>query len=308
MANVVERRPELLLGAVTLVWSSTFIITKDIVRDTAPLFYLTLRFTLGAALLLALFPRALRPSRKLATDGLLLGAGQALGLALQVFGQVFTTASKSAFVTAFATALTPLLALGLYRERPSRAQWLGVVLATSGLVLLTYPSAQTSWNVGDLFTVVCAFVYAGVIVETARRAQGADVGVLVVLQTAAAALCFGLAFVVAHGAAWAIEPARWPALLRIEARPLGFDGKFVAELSYMALVCTAGTFLAQTWAMARMSATHAAVVFALEPVFATGMAIAVEGSSEWPGPRGAAGAGLVVGGVLASEMRRLSRS
>jgi drug/metabolite transporter (DMT)-like permease len=56
--------------------------------------------------------------------------------------------------------------------------------------------------------------------------------------------------------------------------------------------------------MARMSATHAAVVFALEPVFATALAIAVEGGSEWPGSRGAAGAALVLAGVLASEMKR----
>jgi drug/metabolite transporter (DMT)-like permease len=56
--------------------------------------------------------------------------------------------------------------------------------------------------------------------------------------------------------------------------------------------------------MRRMSATHAAIVFALEPVFATGLAIAVEGGSEWPGPRGAAGALLIFVGVVASELRR----
>jgi drug/metabolite transporter (DMT)-like permease len=76
----------------------------------------------------------------------------------------------------------------------------------------------------------------------------------------------------------------------------------------MALVCTVGTFLTQMWAMARMSATAAAVVFALEPVFATGMAIAVEGWAEWPGARGAAGAALVLFGVFASEWKRAGAS
>ena len=42
---------------------------------------------------------------------------------------------------------------------------------------------------------------------------------------------------------------------------------------YMAIACTVVPFGLQTWAMARMSATHAAIVFALEPVFATIMAI-----------------------------------
>ncbi len=307
MPRLLERRPELVLAAVTTLWASTFIVTKDIVRTNAPLFYLTLRFSVGAAVLLALVPRALRPSRKTLRDGIVLGAGQAFGLALQVFGQVYTTATKSSFVSSLSTALTPLLALALYRERPSGAQATGVLLATFGLLLLTYPTDGAEWNRGDLFSVACAAVYAGVIVETARRARGSDVGALTALQTVTAAICFGLAFLAAHGAAAVLPPERWPVLLRVEARPLAIGGKLLAQISYMALVCTAGTFSAQTWAMSRMSAAHAAVVFALEPVFATGMAIAVEGASEWPGRRGAVGAGLVLAGVLAAEIRRRNR-
>ena len=48
----------------------------------------------------------------------------------------------------------------------------------------------------------------------------------------------------------------------------------------MSPIGTVGAVLARGWAMARMSATHAAVVFALEPLFATGLAIAVEGDAE----------------------------
>jgi drug/metabolite transporter (DMT)-like permease len=76
----------------------------------------------------------------------------------------------------------------------------------------------------------------------------------------------------------------------------------------MVLFCTVGTFLGQMYAMARMSATRAAVVFALEPVFATILAIGVEGSSERPTARGAVGAFLILAGVLASEIRRRRRA
>jgi drug/metabolite transporter (DMT)-like permease len=70
------------------------------------------------------------------------------------------------------------------------------------------------------------------------------------------------------------------------------------------VVCTAVTFAAQTWALARMNATHAAVVFALEPVFASALALALVGAAEWPGNRGAAGAALVMAALAVSEIRR----
>ena len=305
MAGLAERRPELVLAGVTLLWGSTFIITKDVIRSAPPIGYLAIRFSVASIILFLITPRALRPSRKLLRDGLLLGLGQGLGLALQVTGQLYTTASKSAFVTSLATVLTPFIALTFYRERPTRAQALGVLLATAGLLLLTYPTEGAEWSRGDLITLACAGVYGVVIVETVRRARGADVAVLATLQTASAAALFVVGAAALHGFAWAMPSARAGSLVALEGHPFALSGKLFAEVSYMALVCTVGTFLAQTWAMARMSATHSAVVFALEPVFATGMAIAVEGSTEWPGPRGATGAALVLAGVLASELRRI---
>ena len=67
------------------------------------------------------------------------------------------------------------------------------------------------------------------------------------------------------------------------------------------------TFVGQTWAMARMTATHAAVVFALEPVFATVIALVYDGSGEWLGTRGAIGGALVMLAVAVSEIRLRSR-
>ena len=298
-----ERRPEALLALVTLVWGSTFIITKDVVRSLAPLTYLSFRFGLGAVLLLALFPRSLRAPAVTWRDGALLGLGQGVGLLLQVFGQVYTTASKSAFLTALSTALTPLLGFLLYRDRPRAQQLAGVVLASVGLVLLTFPVGDAAWNRGDLYALACAFVYAWVIVETPRRAQRSEVGALTTVQTATAAALFITAMFAADVLRGALPDALQPHLLRLSARPFAPDARMWIQILYMSVVCTVGTFLAQTWTLRRMAATHAAVVFALEPVFATGLAIAVEGSTEWPGSRGAAGAALIVGALLVSEIR-----
>jgi drug/metabolite transporter (DMT)-like permease len=297
-------RPELVLIGVTILWGSTFIITKDIVRDAPPLTYLVVRFGAAALLLWPLCRRAALRDRKLLVDGTVLGLLNSFGLMLQVFGQFYTSASKSAFITSLNTPLVPLVAMALYGARPSRPQLVAVALATVGLMLLTYPEGGARWNAGDLLTVGCAIFYAVTIVQIARRSPGHDARALTLLQLATSAATFAIAMVVAAAVTRVVPPARLPELLQLEARPLTLSPRLVVELAYMALACTVVTFVLQTWAMARMSATHSAIVFALEPVFATVIAVAVAGAAEWPGARGAAGAGLVMLAVVASELPR----
>ncbi|MGZ3438843.1 MAG: DMT family transporter [Polyangia bacterium] len=296
-------RPELILVGVTVLWGSTFIVTKDIVRDAPPMLYLVFRFGLAAVLMLALYGKGAR-KKQLLVDGVLLGVLNSLGLILQVYGQVYTTASKSAFITSLNTPLVPLVAFALYRTRPSAPQLVAVVLATVGLMLLTYPAGGARWNTGDLYTVGCAIFYAFTIVQIARRSPRHDARPLTAVQIAAATLTFCCALAVAQLCIHTISPASLPEFARLEARPLVVTQRLVVEGVYMAIFCTVVTFGLQTWSMARMSATHAAIVFALEPVFATVMAIGWEGSAEWPGARGATGAAIVMIAVAVSELPR----
>jgi drug/metabolite transporter (DMT)-like permease len=296
-------RPELVLVGVTVLWGSTFIVTKDIVRDAPPMLYLVFRFGIAAVLMLALYGKGVR-KKQLIVDGVLLGVLNSLGLILQVYGQVYTTASKSAFITSLNTPLVPLVSYALYRTRPTAPQLVAVVLATVGLMLLTYPAGGARWNAGDLYTVGCAIFYAFTIVQIARRSPRHDARPLTAVQIAAATLTFCCALALAQLCIHTISPASLPEFARLEARPLVLTQRLVVEGVYMAIFCTVLTFGLQTWAMARMSATHAAIVFALEPVFATVMAIGWEGSAEWPGARGATGAAIVMIAVAVSELPR----
>jgi drug/metabolite transporter (DMT)-like permease len=298
-------KPELVLAGVTVLWGSTFIITKDIVRDAPPLTYLVFRFGLAALLLTAVYWRhAGWRDRRLLIDGTILGVLNSLGLILQVFGQAYTTASKSAFITSLNTPLVPIVALLLYGTRPSLPQLAAVLLATLGLMLLTYPAGGARWNAGDLLTVGCALFYAFTIVQIARRAPRHDARPLTAVQLVTSALTFAVALIIVHMHIKIVPAHQLPDYARLQARPLLFSPRLIAEGVYMALVCTVLTFGLQTWAMARMAATHAAIIFALEPVFATVIAVGIEGSAEWPGARGATGALLVMLAVAASELPR----
>lgn len=297
------RQPELLLILMTFLWGSTFIVTKDIVRTVPPLNYVLLRYLLAGIVLLALHWRKLKPSRRLVWDGFVLGSSTALGLLVQVIGQVYTTASKSAFITALCTALTPLGALALHGEHPRRNQTIGVVLATVGLFFLTYPVGRAAWNPGDLLALASAFIYAYIIVETAYRSRHHAAIDLAAAQIIWSMLIFAFLYGITHIALACLPERHWPTVLALEHRSFTWNLKLALQLGYMAFFCTVVALFGQTWAMARMSATHAAVIFSLEPVFAVVLAVATEGASEWPGTKGAMGALLVLAGVLVAEVK-----
>src|SRR5262249_48648751 len=156
--------------------------------------------------------------------------------------------------------LVPLVGYLFYRTRPSRPQLVAVVLATLGLFLLTYPGAGMRWNRGDLATVGCAVWYSLVILEFAKRAPRHDALALTIGQLVSAALFFALLTFGAHALLSSVPLGQLPEVLRLEARPLEATPRILLEGVYMAIVCTVVTFSGQTWAMARMTATHAAIV------------------------------------------------
>lgn len=292
----------------TLIWGSTFIMAKDILADWPPMAYLAFRFALAAAVLLALFGREVWRARgEVWRAGAVLGLLVGGGFALQAAGQVYTTASKSAFVTGLTTPLVPFVAYALLRVRPNRENLVGVVLASVGGMLILLPQGAGAVNEGDLLTLAATGLFAAHITLMSRYARRYAVRPLTVLQVATAALVFLSVWAGAHGGAALATAAALPQFLARETAPLVWAGRIVWQLVYLALAGTLGAFFLWTWGQARMSATHAAIIFSLEPVFATAFAVAVRGAGEWMGGRGYAGAALVFAGIIVSELRWTDR-
>jgi drug/metabolite transporter (DMT)-like permease len=292
----------------TLIWGSTFFMAKDILTVWPPLAYMFVRFAAAALLLAAMFPRLLARARWSewragATLGLLMG----VAFGLQAAGQVYTTASKSAFVTGLTTPLVPFVAYLILRARPGVENLLGVALASlGGLLILAPQGSDTSVNLGDLLTLAATVLFATHITLLSVYARRYDVRQLTVLQIATSAALFTVAW--GGLRAWGVfadaaATTTLPAALARELAPLAWSGRVVWQLVYLATVATVASFLLWTWGQARTTATHAAVIFSLEPVFATLFAVAVLGAGEWMGGRGWLGAGLVFAGIIVSEMR-----
>jgi drug/metabolite transporter (DMT)-like permease len=289
-------RADAALVLVTMVWGSSFVVVKNVVTDSPPLVFVFLRFLLAALVCLAIAARRPR-SPGLLRDGLVIGGLLAGGMIFQVLGQTESTASKAGFLTGLSVVLTPFAAYVRSRKLPSLENAIGIVLAGAGFILITFPRDGGPINRGDMLLLVCGIVFAFYIVEMSLRTERHGPAWLTTVQLATVAFAAGASSLVFRAAGSAVE-----------TRHLVLDTGFVRSVLYLATIGTVGTFFTQTWAQRHMSATHAAILFALEPVWAALLAAWLLG--ERMGTSGFWGGALVLAGIVVSELRlrRLANS
>ncbi|MEO6325343.1 MAG: DMT family transporter [Thermoanaerobaculia bacterium] len=286
---------DLSLVLVTAIWGSTFIVNRLVLETTPPLLFLLLRFTVGGTILLLLAAR--RPwTPFLLRDSAVIGILLAVGIGCQVVGQLFTTASKAAFVTGLSVPLTPVVGFLTTRKLPSLANMVGLSFAAFGFGLMSWPKdAVTGVNVGDLLILGTAFAYGYLFVYVAEAAGRHDVRWFSAGQVIFGAIFIGIFRLLLLPFLHRPEP-----FFVAEARPLPHTTGLLYAVLWMAILATVVTFLIQTWAQARMSATHAAILFALEPVFTAVFAAAI--LKERMSARDFSGAALVLLGIVISEL------
>lgn len=304
-------RADAALASLALMWGTTFVITKDVVTTHSPLFYTSMRFGLAAIGFGLLFAGHLRRSRrKEVREGIILGLCVFAGISLQVSGIVYTTASKAGFITGLYLVFTPLISYLVFRVRPNRDNLAGLVLAIGGFALLSLPKSGAGINDGslwgDLLVLGAASAWATHIVATSVYGRRSDIRTLAAVQVFTVAALALIAYLVLHSiAVSAADPQTLPRLLSMEARANPLTGKFMVQVGYMALFATVLAALVQTWAQGKLSPTHSAILYALEPVSGAFFAFLV--FDERLGKRGGFGAALIIAGVLVSRLGLWSR-
>jgi drug/metabolite transporter (DMT)-like permease len=266
------------LVLVTAVWGVTFVQVKDAVALYPVLAFLALRFAIASATLAVPGAARIRGlGRRGVAAAALAGVLLAAGYVLQTVGLQRTSVSNAGFVTGMYVVLTPLLALALFRIRIGVAAWIGVLLATVGLAMLS--GVHGGSRSGDLLVLGGAAVYSLQIVLLERFAPLYDaLGFTLVEMLAAFAVLLVAAIPsleVPHGA------TVWGALL--------VTGVFASALG----------FLVQTWVQRSSSATRTALLFALEPVWAAVFGFALAGDRL--GALGFGGCAVIMAGIVLAE-------
>jgi drug/metabolite transporter (DMT)-like permease len=283
---VTRRLADAALAGNTIIWGVTFVAVKSVLTDASPILFLALRFT-AASLALVVVLRARHPRELLPhPGGILVGVFLFSGYLLQTIGLLFTTPAKSAFLTGMTSVLVPLAARLVYRSRPQASEVLGVLTATAGLGLMTLEGPIGAINRGDLLTIGCAVAFAGHIVTVGHYSEKMSFEKLSVTQVATAAVLAGSLF-------WWAESPR-----------VVWSAKLISVVLITGLLATALAFTVQAWAQRYTTSTRTALIYMLEPVVAwlTSYILVGEGLSG----RAAAGAALILGGVLLVELKPLN--
>ena len=236
------------LLAVSAMWGISFVWMKDILDQQEVYSFLTSRFIVAAAAMIALRPSVLkRFTKELVMKGLMIGMALGSGYIFQTLGLDRTTPAITGFITGLYVVFTPLLASIFLKERLTKAMWGYVFLAVLGLGILSVEG----WSVGlgEIFVLISAVLFAIHIILLGSWSKNFDAYALTVMQLIGCAL-----------------------LASIPASINGFvappDTHVWAVIIFTALFATAIAFVIQTWSQARISTTKVAVILTMEVVFA----------------------------------------
>jgi len=277
-----RRRSEWFLFSMTFIWAGTFVVVKGGLADLSPFLLVALRFSLAALCLLPFSVPSIRQmNRSVILKGCLLGFLIYLGFILQTVGLKYTTASKSAFITGMLVIFTPFFQYLLLKRPPRRANLAGIFLVSIGLWFLTAPGGE-GVNRGDFLTLLCALAFALAIVLIDRYTKEHDPFQLTVLEIASPAL-FG-----------------WLALPLFERPVFNPTPAVFFTLGYTAILATVMTTWVQTRYQRDTTPTRAALIFTLEPVWTAILGFIF--LDEMLGAKGFLGGGLIIAGILFSEL------
>ena len=246
----------------TAAWGSTFFMIKDVVTRIPVTDLLAVRFGIAGVALILVAGRQLTMSRRTVVHGVALGLLYGIAQILQTFGLAHTSASVSGFITGLYVVATPVLGALILRSRITPTIWVATGLATVGLGVLSLNGFALGY--GETLTFCSALIYAGHIIAMGRLSEpGTAMSLSVVQLVVISAVCSVAALWPTPGSSFGIQlPAS------------GRDWLFVL---YLAVIAGALTMVLQTWAQARIEPARAAVIMAMEPVWAAGFAVALGG-------------------------------
>jgi len=281
-------RAELALAGITVVWGSTFVVVQYAIRSVPPILFLSLRFTVAAVVLCAIYGSAIWKQRTQASRWL--WPGIAAGILLytayvfQTIGLKYTSASKSAFLTGLSIPLVPFVSSFVYRNRPRLFEVAGVLVASAGMALMTLPLGKLGISRGDFLSAICAVAFAFHIVLIGHYAPLIGFETIAVVQVITAA---GLGLMT----------------FRVQGPVAAhFTFEVAAAVLVTGMLATALAFTTMAWAQQYTSATRAALIFALEPVVAWLTSFLLNG--ERMADRAVFGAFLILTGIVMVELKR----
>lgn len=281
----------LAIVAAALIWSTSFAVTKVVLKNVPPMTIGAIRFS-AAALILGFLVRLQKgwvpvPRR----SALAMGGAGLLGITayfgLENIGVDLATAADAAVIVAAFPIITVLVEVILHRERPTPTRLLGMALAMAGVWLIVRQSASSGGShrlLGDLILLVAGVAWAAYNIVARRSSQGHSPLTSTYYQIVAGAL----GFVVLSP----VEAGQW-------RTPTAAD---LAMLGFLAGLCSIAAFVLYNYGLQDVTSSTAVNILNLVPVFGLVSAVLVTGESV--GVTEGLGCLVVIAGVVLGARAR----
>lgn len=244
----------------SLFWGMAFSAQSNAMNYVEPYTFVFLRSAITCLVLCAGFPLLNRMSGESSAQtastkqhfaiGILCGTFLVIATILQQIGLVTTTTAKSGFITALYIVIVPILGIFL-GKRPSATIWFGVLVSLVGLYFLCMKQGNAlNINIGDLFTLGSALVFAIHIILIDRFGSNLNSAKLSTIQ-------FGVAAIIACAITFIFETPRLEDILACWT-----------SILYVAVFSGALGYTFQIIGQKYTDPTLASLIMCLESVFA----------------------------------------
>ncbi|MFX1345728.1 MAG: DMT family transporter [Promethearchaeota archaeon] len=241
----------LLLILTTILWGTSFIITKNITEDVPIFLYIGLRFAIALIGFIPFFPHLRYLNKKIFLMGLGTGLLYFFGFAIQTIGLQTTTAGKTGFITGLSVVIVPFIAWLGFKKPLNKRFWVAVALSVGGMAFLLL-EGESGIIIGDLIVLICAFFWAFYIIYNDKFVRLVDIYIYSIIQIVViCSIGFSCSF-----------------LIQESYNSFSYSLSFWYIIIYMGIGVMTLTILFQNWSQQYVDATQTAVIFSLEPVFA----------------------------------------
>ena len=271
----------LLIGCTLLGLAVPFM--KEAVGISGVYFSLAVRFLAGAGLLFLVSFFAGGKAFLNIKFGGLLGLIMSFEIIIQTVGLSLTTAANSGFITSLTIVILPLCAFFMEGEKPEKQKIVAMAVALIGLWVLT--GGVDGFNTGDALTLL-AVLFIGIRLILSRRYVARN-------KLDALPLCFQQLAVV--GVVSLIIAVFMPAVLTF-----GGSGNTIKLLS-LGILGTGTAFLLILISQKQVDPVQMAIILTFQPLV-TALYSWTLGGEKFV-PMSAVGGGLMVAGMLISEIR-----
>lgn len=236
----------------SILWGSTFIITKTITKSVPIFLYLGLRYVIALIGFAPFFVHIKKINKDIIWMGIISGIIYYFAIAFQTIGLQTTSAGKAGFITGLNCVMVPFLAWMIFKKKDVNMRvWIAVALSVAGMAFLLL-EGNAEVIIGDILVLICAVFCALFVVFNDKYVKAVDIYLYSIIQlTTLALLCFGSSL-----------------LLNESYDLMSANMSFWLIMVYIGLIVTTLTFLFQNWGQQYQGPSQTAIIFTLEPVFA----------------------------------------